>query len=120
MKTFTKTIAAIAVTALMQAPSFAGTWLKPESLIAVSEKDLDSVIQILLVDKDAKAADQLMADGKVRESASKRQEIVQTNRGSDSGLIGKIEFRFKGRHSQVLDNFGLRRRAQLNAGGAIR
>jgi hypothetical protein len=76
-----KTMAILVAIVLMQASSLAGTWLKPESLFAVSEKDLDAVLKMLVVDKDTEAAAQMMAEGKVMESASKRQAIIQTNLG---------------------------------------
>jgi hypothetical protein len=74
-----KTMAILVAIVLMQASSLA--WLKPESLFAVSEKDLDAVLKMLVVDKDTEAAAQMMAEGKVMESASKRQAIIQTNLG---------------------------------------
>jgi hypothetical protein len=92
-----KTMAILVAIVLMQASSLAGTWLKPESLFAVSEKDLDAVLKMLVVDKDTEAAAQMMAEGKVMESASKRQAIIQTNLGFESGLSGTIEFRFRGK-----------------------
>jgi hypothetical protein len=66
---------------------------KPKSLIAGSEKDLDSVVQ-MSVDGDRQAVEQLLLDGTIALSPAKRLPIFLTG---GEFMSGKVEFRFKGK-----------------------
>jgi hypothetical protein len=77
MKTSILVVAALAI---MQAVTLADSWLKPKFLIAGSEKDLDSVVQ-MSVDGDRQAVEQLLLDGTIALSPAKRLPLFLTGRG---------------------------------------
>ncbi len=86
------TMLVLAAMAVMQAVSLADSWLKPKSLIAGSEKDLDSVVQ-MSVDGDRHAIAELLMQGIVAISPAKRLPIFMTG---GAFMSGKVEFRFRG------------------------